>query len=97
MNSLDALISICFLFSGLAILLGAVMAQEQRIELSGDTLFTKGIVLKCSAITDSYFSNSAKTAKTTQCYEKDGKIIAEYKGNKKTMPMFDGVGDENYE
>jgi hypothetical protein len=82
------MISICFLFSGLAILLGVIVTQEQRIDGSGDALFTKGVVLKCTSLAESSISNNLEKRWNIECYEENGKIIAEFRGKRKTIELF---------
>jgi hypothetical protein len=84
MYSIDAMLSICFLFLGLIIILGALTGLESQIQESGDSLLTKGLVLKCTAFFESANSNNATKFETNNCYQKEGNIFAEY-GNKRKI------------
>ncbi len=98
MNSLDALMSICFLCLGLTIILSVIVEQEQKIFESGDSLKTKGIVLKCTAITESFLSNHTEYYFSSNCYLKDGFIVADNYGKIKKIVFFDDMElEEHYE
>ena len=96
MNSLDAIISMLFLLSCFGILLGTVVSQETRLENSKNSTITKSVVLRCIAIKDSEKANNSQTDDETNCYRKNGIIISEYRGIKKTAEFFDANMEEHY-
>lgn len=96
MNSLDALISICFLCFGLALILGVVVEQEQKIFESGESLKTKGLALKCTAIIESSLSNNAEHYPNSDCYSKNEFIIADNFGKVKKIIFFSRMELESH-
>jgi len=83
MNSLDAIIALCALLFGFAIMIGAINEQKINVEEALNSTNAKTNALQCGAIIDSMFSNSAKEyISELKCeangqelnYSKEGKI-----------------------
>jgi len=60
MNSFDAIIAICALLAGFAIMLGAINEQRENTTQALNSTSAKTKALECSSIIDSMFSNSAE-------------------------------------
>ncbi len=60
MNSLDAIIALCALLFGFAIMLGVINEQKTNVEEALNSTNAKTNSLICGAIIDSMFSNSAE-------------------------------------
>ena len=60
MNSFDAIIALCALLFGFAIMLGVVNEQKMNVEGVINSTNAKTNALECASIIDSMFSNSAE-------------------------------------
>jgi len=76
-NSLEALIAITMLLAAFAIMLGTIGGQKEAIEEYSLKMSAKFDSLKCAAIADSIYSNSAKEyLGASDCFDLDGGVAS---------------------
>ena len=75
MNFLEALISLLALFVIFSIILGGINNYDKILTSAKENFDTKQQVINCASLIESYYSNNATIGLTTNCFEKDGKVV----------------------
>jgi Ca2+/H+ antiporter len=77
MNSIDAIIALCTLMAGFALLLGAINEQNIFLEEGTDSIKSKTNAVSCATLIDSLFSNSAEEYEDDlECLIQEDKTIS---------------------
>ena len=88
MNSIDAIIALCVLTAGFALLIGTVNETRKNSESAIDTINAKATALDCAGIIDSIITNSANTyLGELNCGAEGEKITATQNGKTKTAQI----------
>ena len=75
MNSLDAIIAMLILLTGLALLLGSLSEQNHNIQTGNDSVKAKLDTLECMSIIDGMYSNSIDSYENElNCFVDNGKV-----------------------
>lgn len=95
MNSLDAILALCALLAGIALLLSAITSEGTAIGEAQKSLEAKTTALSCSGIIDSILSNSSNDySKTINCTAEQSTVSASAGTATKTARI---IGNANKE